>query len=205
VIKFDQIPGMNDAFLDLVGYSREDVLGRLHWPDLMAPEYAPLAEVAHEEGLRFGTCTPFEKELIRKDGTRVPVLVATAVLKLSPFRWITFVQDLRERHRMESIDDEDVEPKQDFEEIVGTSAALRRVQRQVEVVGPTDANVLILGETGTGKELAARAIHSDESSQRPSFRNFELRRHSDGPAGKRAVWLRARSFYGRIVAEDRPF
>ena len=49
--------------------------------------------------------------------------------------------------------------KQDFGEIVGSSAALRRVQRQVEVVAPTDANVLILGETGTGKELVARAIH----------------------------------------------
>jgi formate hydrogenlyase transcriptional activator len=158
--EFDRVPEVNDAFLELVGYSREDLLaGRLHWPDLTPPEYAPLDELAHEEGLRFGACTPFEKELLRKDGTRVPVLVATAVLKLSPFRWITFVQDLRERHRLESVEDEEVEPKQDFGEIVGGSAALRRVQRQVEVVAPTDANVLILGETGTGKELVARAIH----------------------------------------------
>jgi len=89
----------------------------------------------------------------------VPVLVATAVLKLSPFRWITFVQDLRERDRRESVEDEEVAPKQDFEEIVGSSAALRRVQQQVEVVAPTDATVLILGETGTGKELVARAVH----------------------------------------------
>jgi formate hydrogenlyase transcriptional activator len=158
--EFDRVPEVNDAFLELVGYSREDLLaGRLNWPDLTPPEYAPLDELAHEEGLRFGACTPFEKELVRKDGARVPVLVATAVLKLSPFRWITFVQDLRERDRFESIDDEDVKLKQDFEEIVGSSAALRRVQRQIEVVAPTDANVLILGETGTGKELVARAIH----------------------------------------------
>jgi formate hydrogenlyase transcriptional activator len=158
--EFDRIPEANDAFLEIAGYSREDLLaGRLHWPDLTPPEYAALDELAHEEGLRFGACTPFEKELIRKDGTRVPVLVATAVLKLSPFRWITFVQDLRERDRLESIEDDEVVRKQDFEEIVGSSAALRRVQRQVEVVAPTDANVLILGETGTGKELVARAIH----------------------------------------------
>ena len=158
--EFDRVPEVNDTFLELVGYSREDlVAGRLYWPDLTPPEYAPLDELAHEEGLRFGACTPFEKELIRKDGTRIPVLVATAVLKLSPYRWITFVQDLRERDRRESVEDEDVEPKRDFEEIVGGSTALRRVQRQIEVVAPTDATVLILGETGTGKELVARAIH----------------------------------------------
>ena len=52
-----------------------------------------------------------------------------------------------------------IEVKQNFEEIVGSSAALQRVLRQVEVVAPTDATVLILGETGTGKELVARAIH----------------------------------------------
>ncbi len=157
--EFDRIPEANDAFLELVGYTRDDLLeGRLNWPALTPPEYVPLDELAHEEGLQFGACTPFEKELIRKDGTRVPVLVATAVLKLSPFRWLTFVQDLRERDRHESVE-QDAEPTNDFEEIVGSSAALRRVQRQIEVVAPTDANVLILGETGTGKELVARAIH----------------------------------------------
>ena len=99
----------------------------------------------------------FEKELIRKDGTRVPVLVATAVLKISPFQWITFVTDLRERDRRENIEEETIPVSQYFEEIVGTSAALKRVLGQVEVVAPTDATVLILGETGTGKELIARA------------------------------------------------
>jgi formate hydrogenlyase transcriptional activator len=158
--EFDRIPEANDAFLELVGYSREDlVAGRLHWPDLTPPEYLPLDELAHEEGLRFGACTPFEKELIRKDGTRVPVLVATAVLKLSPFRWITFVQDLRERDRLEDVNEEAAEVQHNFEEIIGSSAAMKRVMGQVEVVAPTDATVLILGETGTGKELIARAIH----------------------------------------------
>ena len=158
--EFDRIPEANDAFLDLVGYSREDLQsGRLHWPDLTPLEYVPLDEVAHEEGLRFGACTPFEKELIRKDGTRVPVLVATAVLKLSPFRWISFVQDLRGRDRLETIDEDVVEPTHDFGEIIGSSAAMKRIMGQVEVVAPTDATVLILGETGTGKELIARAIH----------------------------------------------
>jgi formate hydrogenlyase transcriptional activator len=158
--EFDRIPEANDAFLDLIGYSREDLVsGRMRWPDLTPPQYAALDELAHEEGLRFGACTPYEKQMIRKDGTRVPVLVATAVLKLCPFRWIAFVQDLLERDRVQSMEDEEPKTKQDFEEMVGSSAALKRVLRQAEVVAPTDATVLILGETGTGKEPVARAVH----------------------------------------------
>ncbi len=57
----------------------------------------------------------------------------------------------------------------DFEEIVGTSAALRAVLNDVEVVAPTDSTVLIYGETGTGKELVARAIHNVSSRSNRAF------------------------------------
>lgn len=56
-----------------------------------------------------------------------------------------------------------------FEEIVGRSPALQRVLRQVEVVAPTDSGVLIQGETGTGKELVARAIHNLSSRRDKPF------------------------------------
>src|SRR5262249_40895776 len=56
-----------------------------------------------------------------------------------------------------------------FSEIVGKSAALRRVLQQVETVAPNDSTVLILGETGTGKELIARAVQ-----QRSRRRNKPL-------------------------------
>jgi len=65
----------------------------------------------------------------------------------------------RPRGRLENIDQEIVDVQSNFEEIIGNSAAIRQVTEQVEVVAPTDATVLILGETGTGKELVARAIH----------------------------------------------
>jgi formate hydrogenlyase transcriptional activator len=155
--EFDHVPEANDAFLAMVGYSRDDLdSGLMNWSDLTPPEYAPLDELAHEEGLRFGACTPIEKELLRKDGSRIRVLAATAVLKVSPFRWISFIQDLSASGEPA---EPEGEPSKDFGEIIGGSASLRRVQQQVELVAPTDATVLILGETGTGKELVARAIH----------------------------------------------
>jgi formate hydrogenlyase transcriptional activator len=156
----DSLLEVNDALLELLGFTREDLLaGRLQWSQMSSPEYAAVDEFAHEEGLRFGACTPYEKKVTGKDGGWIPVLVTTAILKISPFRWITFVQDLRERDRVEHLDAEDIHLKEDFGEIIGDSATLRRVQRLVEVVAPTDATVLILGETGTGKELVARALH----------------------------------------------
>ena len=71
----------------------------------------------------------------------------------------THEDSLRERARLENINSESIGDAHNFKEIVGNSKAMKRVMRQVEVVAPTDATVLVLGETGTGKELVARAIH----------------------------------------------
>jgi DNA-binding NtrC family response regulator len=71
-------------------------------------------------------------------------------------------RDRRARHGRRDV------PLHGFEEIVGNSAVLKAVLKQVEVVAPTGCTVLIQGETGTGKELFARAVHNISSrSNRP--------------------------------------
>ncbi len=65
--------------------------------------------------------------------------------------------------------EEEIRTEHNFEEIVGESAALQQVLDQVAIVAPTDSAVLILGETGTGKELIARAIHNRSSRRERTF------------------------------------
>jgi formate hydrogenlyase transcriptional activator len=79
------------------------------------------------------------------------------------------LQKLKDNFNQERVCLEDeIGGELNFEWIVGRSAALRSVLRQVEVVAPTDSGVLIQGETGTGKELIARAIHNlSERRDRP--------------------------------------
>jgi formate hydrogenlyase transcriptional activator len=71
------------------------------------------------------------------------------------------IAELKEKLNTEKLYLEDeIRTEHNFEEIIGESSALRQALQQVEVVAPTDSTVLIQGETGTGKELIARAIHN---------------------------------------------
>lgn len=70
------------------------------------------------------------------------------------------LQESRDRLANEkSYLESEIQAQMGFEEIVGQNAGLREVLRKVRIVAPTDSNVLLLGETGTGKELVARSVH----------------------------------------------
>jgi formate hydrogenlyase transcriptional activator len=80
------------------------------------------------------------------------------------------IAELKNRLEQENLYlEEEICETHGFNEIVGRSAALRSVLLQVETVAPTDATVLIYGETGTGKELIARAIHDRSTRNKNSF------------------------------------
>ena len=104
IFDFDgHIMEANDAFFRLVGHSRDDVIsGRLRWTDLTPPEWTGADERALAELASTGTCRPYEKEYFRRDGSRVPVLMAGANFDELRRQGVAFALDLTERKRAEA-------------------------------------------------------------------------------------------------------
>src|SRR3984893_16181418 len=168
------IVGANEAFLRMLQYGRDDLVsGRVRWTDLTPTEWRERDERGVTELKGTGTVQPYEKEVFRKDGSRVPVLIGAALFKESGGEGVAFVLDLSDQKRAEAeikalkeqlyrenlaLRDE-VDRASMFEEIVGASKPLKSVLARIAKVAPTDSTVLIFGETGTGKELIARAVH----------------------------------------------
>jgi len=164
----------NDAFLGMLQYRREDLSsGGLRWTDLTPPEWRERDERAMTELRATATAQPYEKEYLRKDGSRVPALIGGALFQEGGNEGVAFVLDLTEQKRAEAeirtlrdrlyrenlaLRDE-VDRASMFEEVVGASEPLKTVLSRIAKVAPTDSTVLIMGETGTGKELMARAVH----------------------------------------------
>ena len=92
-----------------------------------------------------------------------------------------------------------------FEGMVGSSTAFRGVLDQIRTVAPTDSTVLIEGETGTGKELIAQAIHTLSRRRGQPFVKLNCAAIPLGIARKRALRSRKGRLHRRRVAEDRPF
>ncbi|MFN6583342.1 MAG: PAS domain S-box protein [Aulosira sp. ZfuVER01] len=85
----------NDAFLTMVGYTQEELVsGRVRWRDLTPPEYQEISDRAVTELRNQGINQPFEKEYIRKGGSRVPILIGSALLASKIEEVISFVLDL---------------------------------------------------------------------------------------------------------------
>ena len=97
-----RITEANDAFLALTGYDRDDLLsGRIGWPRLTPPEWRHADQRAIDQLKAQGVAQPFEKENLRKDGSRVPVLVGAAALDETRQEAVAFVLDLTEQKEAE--------------------------------------------------------------------------------------------------------
>jgi PAS domain S-box-containing protein len=92
----------NEAFLHILGYSREDLVSvGLRWTDLTPAEWRGRDAQAEAELVATGTIQPFEKEYVRKDGSRVPVLLGCATFEGGRNEGVAFVLDLSEQKRAE--------------------------------------------------------------------------------------------------------
>jgi formate hydrogenlyase transcriptional activator len=107
--------------------------------------------------------TPAETDLLAQVGGQIALAVENALA----FREISELKDKLAEEKL-YLEDE-IRTEGHFTEIVGTSPAIQKILRQVEVVAPTTSTVLIEGETGTGKELIARAIHRLSTRRERTF------------------------------------
>lgn len=169
----------NQAVLEYTGLTMQEVLSSEFRARMFHPE--DVEKVREERQAAYARGLPFEIEqrTRRKDGQYRWFLI-----RLNPFRdeqgrlvrWYATGTDIDDRKRAEDrTRNENVALREDivrssmFEEIVGSSEPLRRVLVQVSKVAPTDSTVLVLGETGTGKELIARAIHNGSKRSHRAF------------------------------------
>jgi formate hydrogenlyase transcriptional activator len=159
----------NRAVLEYTGLTMPDVLAGDFLSRLFHPEDVVRLKDPRREGLSHGVPFEIEWRARRHDGQYRWFLVRYRPLvddQSRVLRWYATAIDIHDRKRTEERTQsenlalrEDIDRASMFEEIVGSSASLRAVLVQVAKVAPTDSTVLILGETGTGKELIARAIH----------------------------------------------
>ena len=173
---------VNRQFLEYLGKPLKELNSRAAG-DLVHPDDLPRLVATWEHAIQTGGFDDTEYRMLRADSIYRWFQHRSLPLRDTEgriIRWYTLATDIEDRKQAEDklrkvfeeikelrdqLHQENLALKEEidqasmFEEIVGSSEALRRVLIQVEKVAPTDSTVLITGETGTGKELIARAIH----------------------------------------------
>src|ERR1700740_2280776 len=159
----------NQATLDYTGLTAEDVIAPLFRERIFHPDDLERLREVRKAALAFGLPFHIEQRARRNDGQYRWFLI-----RYNPFRndqglvtrWYATGTDIDDRVRAEERTRnenlalrEQIDRDSMFEDIVGSSEALRKVLRQVTTLASSDSTVLILGETGTGKDVIARSIH----------------------------------------------
>lgn len=145
----------NEILLDMLGVKREDIIGnQVEWLKLTSPAYHTAHQAALKELEISGQAAPFEAELTRKDGSKVPIMVGLARLEGSKLEWVGFVLDLTEQRKADRA-------KSEFISVV--SHELRTPLTSIR-------GALGLLESGAAGELGPKIKHLIEIAHRNSQR-----------------------------------
>ncbi len=160
---------VNRIALDYVGLGLEEWRQTCEWDAFVHPDDRARERDYFEHALGTGSAYELELRLRKGDGSYRWFLARSNPVhddEGQVLRWYVACTDIEDRKRTEEkLQQENVALREEidkasmFEEIVGTSPTLKVVLARVSKVAPSDSTVLITGETGTGKELVARAIH----------------------------------------------
>jgi formate hydrogenlyase transcriptional activator len=170
---------VNQVFRELTGLTMREATDKTLQTRICHPDDLGRVLGERQKGLLRGTPFECEARLLMKDGQYRWWLIQYNPLKDEHghiIRWYGTGTDIEDQKRTEEqlrnenlVLREEINSSSMFEDIVGSSEPLRKVLTQVSKVAPSDSTVLILGETGTGKELIARAIHKRSSRASRAF------------------------------------
>ena len=145
-----------------------------------------------------GKLLPLEIDFLKQIAGQVAIAIANA------FAYAEVRQLKKQLSREKLYLEDEIRSEQGFEDIIGRSSGIRAVLRSIELVAPTDATVLIHGETGTGKELIARAIHERSPRSSKPFVKLNCAAIPTGLLESELFWPRKGRVYGRDYAADGP-
>ena len=160
----------------LFGYTREEFSGQR--VELVVPERVRANHVGHRTGyvanpgvraMRAG----LELYARHRNGSEFPVEISLSPMGAADgLLVIAAIRDISERKRLEQEKiylQQEIRADHNFDEVIGVSRSLKKILKTVESVASSDTTVLLLGETGTGKELVARAVHDLSARRRQAL------------------------------------
>ncbi len=162
-----RITSFNPAAELITGYKQKQVLGKpcnLVLAGDMCDEECPLKKTIDTGE----TITNIETSIVNAQGEKVPVSVNTALLMDDRGEIIGGVETFRDLSRIKQLANE-LHGHYSFSNIVGKNPAMQKIYEIIDTVSETNSTVLILGETGTGKDLVARAIHYHSPRSKAPF------------------------------------
>jgi len=162
-----RITSFNNSASNITGYTREEAIGNKCWDifnSALCGKGCHMEETIHKGRSTIGN----ELEIIHKNGNRIPIHVNTAVLLNNKNEKTGAVETFLDNSEIKYLSDH-LSERFSYENIIGKNKEIKQIISVLDSIAQTDSSVFITGDSGTGKELAARAIHLNSARRRGPF------------------------------------